>query len=153
MYADSATKMLQAPAPPAHALPKASQQQQQDRGTSNTASSGAGCGTGHLHPEASEPAEAEPGASASSSLGGAYPAAAWQAVRAVAVGGGDGARHLRQRFIYTACYCEENSHRLAPVLVERGLVPSLDDLFVVFISNPSKSVGWRGVAWCAGVRV
>ena len=46
----------------------------------------------------------------------------------------------REICTYTKCYCEENVHRLIATLVERGVARDASDLFVVFISNPSKSV-------------
>ncbi|PNH06899.1 Protein N-terminal glutamine amidohydrolase [Tetrabaena socialis] len=47
-------------------------------------------------------------------------------------------------FTYTACYCEENVHRLASSLVELELAGSTQELFAVFISNESKQVPlWR----------
>ena len=93
-----------------------------------------------LHPfEVCEP-DAE--STACSSLGGVYPASAWSLVRTVGLQSRDHdhRQQLRsQRFLYTACYCEENCHRLLPTLVERSLA-SIDELFVVFVSNSSKQV-------------
>lgn len=49
---------------------------------------------------------------------------------------------LREACTYTACYCEENVYLLITQLREAGA--RLGDLFVVFVSNPSKQVPlWR----------
>ncbi|PNH06901.1 hypothetical protein TSOC_006693 [Tetrabaena socialis] len=47
-------------------------------------------------------------------------------------------------FTYTACYCEENVHRLASSLVELELAGSTQELFAVFISNESKQASGIG---------
>ncbi|CAI7897798.1 unnamed protein product [Closterium sp. NIES-54] len=49
----------------------------------------------------------------------------------------------RSDFTYTSCYCEENVYLLCRSLVSRG-VAHVDDLAVVFISNPDRKVPM----WC-----
>ncbi|GMH34480.1 hypothetical protein BSKO_02314 [Bryopsis sp. KO-2023] len=43
----------------------------------------------------------------------------------------------REECIYTACYCEENVYKLVELLTARKIA-SLDELWVVFLSNPMK---------------
>eukprot|EP00164_Ancoracysta_twista_P009865 GFYU01014705.1.p1 GENE.GFYU01014705.1~~GFYU01014705.1.p1 ORF type:complete len:183 (-),score=5.59 GFYU01014705.1:434-982(-) len=44
----------------------------------------------------------------------------------------------KQDFLYQSCYCEENSYKLCERLQEKG--QTLDNTFVVFISNDSRAV-------------
>jgi hypothetical protein len=45
----------------------------------------------------------------------------------------------RDECTYTSCYCEENVYKLCERLTEKGKV-SIDELHVVFLSNPAKKV-------------